>query len=1460
MRLSFSIAVITALLGLVMLLTCSRSIEPQGSARSIEVHSFISKRVFAAPAISDSASFSSCDTIHVNDSVQFLGFVLPLDSRTTGMHWDFGDSSGADSFFCVHRYAKSGIYSPIFSVFDKVGDTLRDTVTVCVNTPPDSVIILAPANGAHGQSLPPRLSWKGYDRDFFDSILTYTVVIVKDGVVTETILRWSDSTSFILDTGLNKGDSVSWWVTAKDKFGDTVSSKVQTFFTQLNNDASLSDCRVSAGEPAPAFSSSIFSYVDTVADTTATITLVPTAHDGHATIAINGLPVKSGNQSSPVPLFVGNDTVSITVTAADGITQRTYSIVVFRPPSHNALLGSLSLSTGALSPLFSDTIYTYFATLADSVKAISILPAAENGGATVTINGTLVKPSNNPRSEALQTGMNVVTIGVTSADGKVSKVYTVHVLRRQRAEARLSSLTVSAAVLTNNEVLIPAFSPDSTSYVLLEPVSVTSLTVVAAAIDSLATVMINGDTARQGNASETITLNSGKPVSITVLVTAQDTSVKKSYTIAVSSFIPRPTAPSDLTAVAQGVSSILLTWKSTSTYGKGFKIERAVSDSTAFSALATVGTSAVSFLDTALSPGVKYFYRLYAFNDSGSSAYSVIVSAVTRIPLAVNVLPAGGGTVTRAPDQSDYVKDLAVSLTAIPSQGYHFVNWTGSASGSANPLSLTMDSVKTMTAHFDTSCFTVTASASNGTVSKMPDKACFTFSDTVTLTAKPAAGYHFAGWGGDTAGTSNPMRVVVKANKTVTAQFTDAAPVLLCCSDTTITEGVALEFQVVAKDPDSDAVTFLPATLPAGATFSTSTGVFYWQPTHAQVGAATATFVATDGLLMGRKTVTITVRSLPVISIQPDSQSACAGQPVTFRASASGASPMTFKWTRNDSIIAGAVDSLLTIAAVSQANAGAYSCLVSNNAGTVTSMPAVLKVDSLSVDPTGVTASLDTVCPGSSSILSVQGGKLGSDAAWKWYFGSCGGTAIGSGTSITVSPTSNTVYFVRAEGTCNVTACASVSIFMKTVSTAATMALASPTDVCPGSKSTLSLVGGSLGNGAAWKWYSGTCGGTLVGTGASVDVYPTSTTTYYVRAEGDCGNTICRSVTLTLKTQSTPPSTISMNPAAVCPGGQSILSINDGVLGTGATWKWYSDSCEGTYLGTGSAIAVSPNVTTQYFIRGEGSCGSTSCVSGTVVLNIPTSISTQPQNVTVHLGNTASFNVTASGTGLTYQWQRKNIGGDWNNVSTSNIYSFTTSTGDHGALFKCIITGACGNVTSNQATLALQYQLAIDNNGYGSTSPAKGNTWVNHGESIPISATPNSTYHFVNWTSIGSATITNPNSSATSIALTGNCTVKANFATTLTVRDYTPGGYSISNPFKVNGITYPSAVYTLDVIPGQTVSVEATNTFLSGQPPPVSRSFNNWQILLGAPIFANQNAYSTTLTITGEADISAYYK
>lgn len=58
------------------------------------------------------------------------------------------------------------------------------------------------------------------------------------------------------------------------------------------------------------------------------------------------------------------------------------------------------------------------------------------------------------------------------------------------------------------------------------------------------------------------------------------------------------------------------------------------------------------------------------------------------------------GSVSKSPNQSTYTEGSTVSLTATPNSGYEFSSWSGAVSGSQNPISITMNSNKTVSANF----------------------------------------------------------------------------------------------------------------------------------------------------------------------------------------------------------------------------------------------------------------------------------------------------------------------------------------------------------------------------------------------------------------------------------------------------------------------------------------------------------------------------------------------------------------------------------------------------------------------------------------------------------------------------------------------------------------------------------------------------------------------------------------
>ena len=117
---------------------------------------------------------------------------------------------------------------------------------------------------------------------------------------------------------------------------------------------------------------------------------------------------------------------------------------------------------------------------------------------------------------------------------------------------------------------------------------------------------------------------------------------------------------------------------------------------------------------------------------------------INTYTLTVNIIDSG--TVTLNPPGGTYDYGTAVTLTATPYTGYHFVSWSGdvpSGHETDNPLTITMDSNKSITATFVINTYIITASADeHGSVT--PVNQVVNYGDPVSVTITPDSGYCFA--------------------------------------------------------------------------------------------------------------------------------------------------------------------------------------------------------------------------------------------------------------------------------------------------------------------------------------------------------------------------------------------------------------------------------------------------------------------------------------------------------------------------------------------------------------------------------------------------------------------------------------------------------------------------------------------------------------------------------------------
>ena len=121
---------------------------------------------------------------------------------------------------------------------------------------------------------------------------------------------------------------------------------------------------------------------------------------------------------------------------------------------------------------------------------------------------------------------------------------------------------------------------------------------------------------------------------------------------------------------------------------------------------------------------------------------------------------------------------------------------------------------------------------------------------------------------------------------TITVNNVDRPPVLAAIGAKQVLEGVNLNFNLTATDPDLNALTFSAVGLPAGALLSdlhNGTATFSWTPNNTQSGLYEVWFIVSDGSLADSELVNIEVIDADAFQVSPN--------PMTFTANLGGPNP-----------------------------------------------------------------------------------------------------------------------------------------------------------------------------------------------------------------------------------------------------------------------------------------------------------------------------------------------------------------------------------------------------------------------------------------------------------------------------------------------------------------------------------------------------------------------------------------
>ena len=186
--------------------------------------------------------------------------------------------------------------------------------------------------------------------------------------------------------------------------------------------------------------------------------------------------------------------------------------------------------------------------------------------------------------------------------------------------------------------------------------------------------------------------------------------------------------------------------------------------------------------NTAFEAEGSHRIRARAYNNIRNRSSDSEIEVKVRNQCNLSIFYSSGGVTTPDTGTYSYSFGTEVPITAFPDNGYRFAGWTGDVPEgheNDNPLLITVDSDKSVTANFIQQC-TLTLSAENGgTTVPVPGSHTYDMGTEVSITASPDSGYRFTRWTGDVPGGLEnvvPLTIDVDSDKSITANFEAESP------------------------------------------------------------------------------------------------------------------------------------------------------------------------------------------------------------------------------------------------------------------------------------------------------------------------------------------------------------------------------------------------------------------------------------------------------------------------------------------------------------------------------------------------------------------------------------------------------------------------------------------------------------------------------------------------------------
>jgi Glycosyl hydrolases family 28/Immunoglobulin domain/Cadherin-like domain/Immunoglobulin I-set domain len=384
-----------------------------------------------------------------------------------------------------------------------------------------------------------------------------------------------------------------------------------------------------------------------------------------------------------------------------------------------------------------------------------------------------------------------------------------------------------------------------------------------------------------------------------------------------------------------------------------------------YAALSLVDTPPVAGNDTVVRPqgaGLKIRIADLLTNDTDADGDALALTGVTASTNGVN-LTTNTTLIfyTNAPDVNDRFSYIISDGYGGSATGFVYVVTAANLPGQAQTTSVSGTNV------------TLTFAGRPGSVYVVQRSTNLTAWVALTTNTAPAVGLFqvqdgFADLGGTPAQAYYRLQFLALA---ATAPAITTQP-----QSQTVVSGQNATFTVTASGvpPPAYQWYFNNAVLAGqtGAALTAGSAGNYFAVAANSAGSATSSIV------------TLTVLVPPSVTTQPTNFTATVGQNATFSVAAAGTAPLGYQWYFNtNTLLANATNAALTLTNVQSANAGTYSVLVTNGAGSVTSSIVTLTVlvpPSVTTQPTNFTATVGQNA--TFSVVAAGTAPLG----YQWYF------------------------------------------------------------------------------------------------------------------------------------------------------------------------------------------------------------------------------------------------------------------------------------------------------------------------------------------------------------------------------------------------------------------------------------------------------------------------------------------